>query len=496
LDYVIRRFGPENIRSWNPSVNVIARSAWSSESAEWFQVSARSWIAVQQSNEDKNMTILQLTRANDRFAIRKGRLLVTLLLTGIGLALAPNVRAVSPPPDGGYAGDNTAEGAGALFSLTSGISNTALGRAALSSDKGGSHNTATGYFALLNNVEGQNNTATGSAALLSNTSGNNNTATGRGTLSQNQDGGENTATGYLALNGNTTGDRNTANGVQALRVNTTGVGNTASGFEALWANTRGLVNTANGFQALYRNTTGAANTANGFTALYNNTTGLGNTANGGSALSNNTTGNSNIALGAAAGQNLTTGDSNIDIGNAGVAGEANTIRIGTPGTQTDAFIAGISNATVAGVAVVVDANGKLGTVTSSKRFKDEIAPMGKASEAILSLRPVTFCYKHEIDPKSIPQFGLVAEEVEKVNPDLVARDDDGKVYTVRYEAVNAMLLNEFLKQHRKVEELEAKLAQQQKEFTARLKEQDSKIQNVSDKVELGKPAPRTVENNH
>src|SRR5439155_23021535 len=159
------------------------------------------------------------------------------------------------------------------------------------------------------------------------------------------------------------------------------------------------------------------------------------------------------------------------------------------------YIAGISFTGVAGAPVVVDPNGQLGMMVSSKRFKDEIKPMNSASEAIFSLKPVTFRYKHEIDPKSIPQFGLVAEDVEKVNPDLVVRDGQGKVYTVRYEAVNAMLLNEFLKEHKKVEELEAKLAQQQKDFTARLKEQDSKIQNVSDKVELSKPAPRTVENN-
>src|SRR5205807_271877 len=142
---------------------------------------------------------------------------------------------------------------------------------------------------------------------------------------------------------------------------------------------------------------------------------------------------------------------------------------------------------VAGSGVFVSSNGQLGTVPSSQRFKDEIKPMDKASEAILVLKPVTFRYKHEIDPKNIPQFGLVAEEVEKVNPDLVVRDAEGKAYTVRYEAVNAMLLNEFLKEHKKVEELEAKLTQQQKEFTARLKEQDAKIQKVNDEVELSKP---------
>src|SRR5205814_2591240 len=163
--------------------------------------------------------------------------------------------------------------------------------------------------------------------------------------------------------------------------------------------------------------------------------------------------NSNIALGDSAGTNLTTGSNNIDIGNKGKAGESQYIRIGTKGTHTHTLVAGISGATVAGgVGVIIDTNGHLGTVVSSERFKDKVKPMDKASEVILALKPVTFRYKKELDPAGIPQFGLVAEEVEKVNPDLVARDADGKVYTVRYEAVNAMLLNEFLKEHRKVEE--------------------------------------------
>jgi O-acetylhomoserine/O-acetylserine sulfhydrylase-like pyridoxal-dependent enzyme len=217
-------------------------------------------------------------------------------------------------------------------------------------------------------------------------------------------------------------------------------------------------------------------------------------------------------LGYTAGSNLTTGSNNIDIGNSGVAAEANTIRIGIAGTQTTTFIAGISGATASGgAAVFVNASGQLGTATSSRRFKQEIKPMDQASEAILALRPVTFRYKQEIDPKGIPQFGLVAEEVEQVNPDLVVRDAEGKVYTVRYEAVNAMLLNEFLKQHRKVEELEAALAKQKDDFrltaeeqqkeikalTVGLKQQASQIQKVS--TELARVSPRqatqVVDNN-
>src|SRR5207249_637401 len=281
--------------------------------------------------------------------------------------------------------------------------------------------------------------------------------------------------------------------------NTTGNNNAATGFEALFNNTTGISNTADGFSALLNNTTGVSNTALGSSALAANTSANSNTAVGNSALSSNTAGSSNIAIGESAGINLTTGSNNIDIGNKGKAGESNYIRIGTKGTHTHTLIAGISGATVAGgVGVIIDTNGHLGTVVSSERFKDKVKPMDKASEVILALKPVTFRYKKELDPAGIPQFGLVAEEVEKVNPDLVARDADGKVYTVRYEAVNAMLLNEFLKEHRTVQELksvvvqqEAMIAQQQKDFTARLKEQDAKIQKVNDKVEFSKPAPRT-----
>src|SRR5438552_5808626 len=254
---------------------------------------------------------------------------------------------------------------------------------------------------------------------------------------------------------NTTGSKNTAIGDVALYRNTTGYGNAASGANALQENTIGSNNTANGAFALFNNTTSSDNTATGFQALFSNTTGRNNTANGYNALYNNTTGGSNITLGFQAGLNLTTGNSNIDIGNVGVAGESKRIRIGTAGTQTKTFIAGISGATVAGgVGVIVGSNGQLGTVVSSERFKDNIEPMDKASEAILALKPVTFRYKNELDPEGIPQFGLVAEEVEKVNPALVARDEEGKPYTVRYEAVDAMLLNEFLKEHKKVEDLE------------------------------------------
>jgi hypothetical protein len=312
----------------------------------------------------------------------------------------------------------------------------------------------------------------------------------------NNTGDANTAIGSQALFSNATGASNTATGAHALLNNTTGASNTATGGSALIYNTTGFFNTANGVGALFLNTTGNFNTGNGANALLSNRTGNNNTGNGLSALNNNTTGSNNIALGALAGTNLTTGSNNIYIDSRGRSTESGTIRIGTQQGRT--FVAGISGVTVAGgVGVIVDTNGQLGTVVSSERFKDAIKPMDKASEAILALKPVTFRYKHELDANGIPQFGLVAEDVEKVNPDLVARDDQGKPYTVRYEAVNAMLLNEFLKEHRKVESLEKAMAEQQKDnaaMRAMLKEQAAQIQKVSAELELSKTAPQTVLN--
>ena len=297
------------------------------------------------------------------------------------------------------------------------------------------------------------NTFLGDDALFSNTTGSNNTAVGSGALESNTSGDDNTAIGLAALGFNTTGHNNTATGESALHNNTIGAGNTATGGGALFNNTTGNNNLANGANALFGNTTGFFNVANGSFAMVHNTIGSYNVAEGLNALFNNTTGSLNIAIGLGAGVNLTTGNNNIEIGNAGVAEEAGKIRLGTKGTHTDTYIAGISRVTVAGgVGVIIDTNGHLGTVVSSARFKDAIKPMDKASEAILALEPVTFRYKKELDPDRIPQFGLVAEEVEKVNPDLVAPDEQGKPYTVRYEAVNAMLLNEFLKEHRKGQE--------------------------------------------
>src|SRR5262245_13209561 len=322
----------------------------------------------------------------------------------------------------------------------------------------------------------------------------------------------NTVLGDDALISDTTGSRNTATGFQALLNNTTGLENTAIGHAALYYNTTGSVNTAVGANALQDNTTGTGNTVIGDSALLSNTTctnntaiGIGtlsisngnnNTAVGFDALVNNTTGNSNIAVGPLAGFNLTTGDNNIEIGNPGVAGEFNAIRIGKKGTHEATFIAGISGVTVAGgVPVIVNANGRLGTSVSSERYKDAITPLDKASESIFLLRPVSFRYKRELDPEGIPQFGLVAEEVEKINPDLVARDEQGKPYSVRYEAVNAMLLNEFLKEHRKVTEQGSEIAELKGtivELTSAVKEQAAAIRKVNEEIKASQCNPRLV----
>src|SRR5205814_7745339 len=298
---------------------------------------------------------------------------------------------------------------------------------------------------------------------------------------------------------------NTAIGMNAIFSNDTRPRNTANGVHALFSNTEGSNNTATGFSALYSNTTGNHNTANGYYALYSNTTSNSNTAEGYQALQNNT-GSDNTGLGVNAGLNLTTGSQNIDIGNSGVAGESNTMRIGRAGNQTRAFIAGIRGVTTSNanaVPVVIDSAGQLGTVSSSERFKKEIKPMDQTSEAILGLKPVTFHYKS--DSTGTAQFGLIAEEVAKVNPFFFIRAENTEIYTVRYDAVNAMLLNEFLKEHRTVEEQEATITQvkstaaKQEATIAKQQKQiealTTGLQKVSDQLETSKPAPQMVVNN-
>ena len=460
----------------------------------------------------------------------------TLLIITIGCVALLAVSKASaalppPPPDGGYPGENTAEGTQALFSLTSGIDNTAVGFdalfanttgientavgvAALSSNINGKLNTAVGYETLTRNM-GDDNTAIGANALLSNNSGHDNTATGFNALTSNTIGILNTAFGAFSLSknvdgrfntalggnmeNNTSGNSNVAVGLAALDSNTTGGGNTATGINALFFNKVGSNNAATGGNALLNNTA-SNNAAIGAFALQGNSTGHDNSAQGFQAMNSNTSGSNNIAIGSHAGANLTTGNNNIDLGAnvVGAAGEANTIRIGKQGTQKATLIAGIFGTSVSGSPVVIGSNGKLGVATSSARFKEAIKPMEKASDAILALKPVTFRYKQEIDPEGTPQFGLIAEEVEKVDPQLVARDEDGKVMTVRYEAVNAMLLNEFLKEHKKVEQLSAILRKQEATNSQQQKQIEALtagLQKVTAEVETHNTAPQVVSRN-
>ncbi len=414
-------------------------------------------------------------------------MLVAVLLACFGLS--PSAHAVVPAPDGCYPGFTTAEGCAALNSLTTGAGNTGVGWRSLFLNTTGSFNTALGTGALLLN-NGDSNTATGAAALLLNTTGH-----------------DNTAAGVNALASNTTGPNNTAMGVGALSSNTFGGGSTAVGYQALASQTGRGGSTAFGSRALATQTDGEANTATGAAAL-ENTSGSGNTADGFTAL-RDSTGNDNTALGAGAGGNVTTASNVICIG-AGVFG-AN--------VDDSCFIGNIFGSTSAnGVGVLVNSNGRLGTMTSSARYKDEIKPMARASETLFALRPVTFRYKKEIDSAGIQQLGLVAEEVEKLNPDLIVRDKEGKPYGVRYDQVNAMLLNEFLKEHkafveeqRKVQEQGATIArleQQIEALTMGLQKVTAKLGAASpsdgglelskfatERIRRGGPAPQTVLNN-
>ncbi|MCX6382304.1 MAG: tail fiber domain-containing protein [Armatimonadetes bacterium] len=348
---------------------------------------------------------------------------------------------------------NTAFGAYALFANTIGVFNNANGHEALYNNTAGSYNNAMGYEALYFNTTGGYNNAVGYQSLYNNTTGNYNTANGYIALFANTTGKYNVATGAYALQANTTGNQNTAQGSISLYSNTTGSYNSANGHEALYSNTTGIANSANGYQSLYFNTTGSNNTANGYQSLYSITTGAENTAHGNNALYSATTGKGNIALGFQSGYNITTGSNNITIGNLGAATDNGTIRIGTVGVQTSTLIAGINGVTSsAGVAVYINANGQLGTITSSRRFKSDIKTMGSVSDKLLQLRPVTFRYKSTDENGRHPlQYGLIAEEVAKVFPDLVQYDKQGRPFTVYYHLLTPMLLNELQKEHAKSE---------------------------------------------
>jgi hypothetical protein len=481
------------------------------------------------------------------------KIFTTILSMLACFGLLPQMQAGLPPeipgnPDGCYPAFTTAEGCNALFLLGSGIGNTAIGWYSLFLAGDASFNTGVGAGALaLSSTGANNNTAVGTAAMLLNTTGTRNAAIGTDTLVYNDSGSFNDAVGAFALFNNIDGSGNnafgdsalglnihaidntaigdsalvnndntglglanfnTAVGASALLFNTDGDSNTAVGFGALFANDTGLANTAVGTQALSSNITGFSNTAVGFNALISNTNNR-NTAIGEDALDSNTTGSYNVALGYFAGDSVSTADHVICIG-ANAFGEdvSNTTWIGN--------VYGVTTQSGTTAPVIVSDTGQLGTVASSERFKKDIATMEKASETILLLRPVTFHYRS--DAKGTPQFGLIAEEVAKVNPALVLPDKEGKPYSGRYDQVNAMLLNEFLKEHRKVEKLEAALAQQEERFAEQEKEikaLSSSLQKVSNqlaaaspslsglepskfatgRIRRGGPAPRVVVNN-
>jgi uncharacterized coiled-coil protein SlyX len=390
---------------------------------------------------------------------------MTALIAIVCLGILPAAKAVTPAPDGGYANENTAEGTSALFSLTTGFGNTGLGFQALASD-----------------TTGGGNTAIGGRTLRFNTASNN------------------TAIGWQSLYKNTTGYGNTAVGTSALELNTTGGYNNAHGLQALFHNSSGSYNNAHGYAALYYNTTGSGNDAFGTFALYSNTTSCCNDAYGDNALAQST-GTNNTAIGDFAGITLGRGDGNVYVGAGvfGVNGESNTTRIRNIGTT----------AIVGGTTVVIDGtgsvgDGRLGVASSSRRFKRDIQPMGESSETLFELKPVTFRPKDDITPDRLKLYGLIAEDVEKVNPDLVTYNQRGEVTTVRFEAVNAMLLNEFLKEHRKVEEqgktiaeLRSTIAQQQKgmeALAAQVKEQSAQIQRVSAELATTEARPQFAEN--
>ena len=434
---------------------------------------------------------------------------VFILLAVSSFALGQVQAAVDTPDPGGKPISNTADGQNALLSITTGI-----------------HNSAFGFDAQLSNTEANFNTAVGSVALLLN----NPTASGEAA--------ENTAVGAGALFSNTTGGNGTAVGTFALFSNIDGGGHTAVGHAALASNN------ASGFLS--------SNTAVGISALVTSTSGGANVAVGEGALLSSATGNANVAIGALAGAAYNADETNnicIGAGTGGTAGENNTIRIGNTagingilisdptilGAQaftiasnlvgggiqfleiiglssisiestlsqttgaSSCFVGGIFNQTpTAGSnGVVVGPDNKLADASlSSRRFKKDIAPIDKLSEGILALRPVTFHWK--TDNTNEPEFGLVAEEVAEVNLDWITRNPQGEISGVRYQAIPILLLNEFLKEHKKVEEQQANIAELKSTvgvLTAQLKEQAAQIQKVSAQVEMGKPAAKVAAGN-
>jgi hypothetical protein len=444
--------------------------------------------------------------------------------------LSPTAKALLPPPspDGGYPGGNTAEGINALHDVNTavGVNNTAVGLNALTHDTTGQYNVAVGSKALENNTTGNFNmaigtealqrnynasfnlaigfrvgfmnttgrhlTGIGAAAMRNNTTGEFNTAIGADALRENTTASDNTAVGAAALLSNTTGVENTATGVGSLNQNTMGYQNTAVGRSALASNTEGFHNTATGVNALSHNTIGSDNSAFGWDALASNTTGEHNTAIGLKALSSNTVGSDSTAIGDGAGGSLIFGDGNVYIG---------TLVTGNPNEYNVTRIRNIINQPITdGLQVVIRQGSILGVNVSSRRYKEDIKPMDKASERLFALKPVTFRAKGNMNPAHVKHYGLIAEDVAAVDPDLVVYNPDGKPEGLRFDSINAMLLNEFLKEHRKNEQQEATIARQQKQIDAL----SAAVQKVSAQVaaaspsfgglEVSETAPQTVLN--
>ncbi len=372
--------------------------------------------------------------------------------------------------------NNTCIGTGALARNTNGSSNTAVGTSALNYNANGSNNTATGFEALRYNNTGYRNTASGAYAMGNNVTGYNNTASGADALRSNTNGNNNTASGAYAMSGNTTGNENVAFGVAAMSANSTGYNNTAIGYAALYSNTKGYYNTAVGTVAYANQSSGSNNTAVGY--------------NAGPAY-HYINGDGTIMIGSKAGSQVTSGSSNIIIGNIGENTDMFTLRIGTLGSQQRAFIAGIRGATVTGgQAVVVDANGQLGVISSSRRYKQDIQPMGEASSPLMQLRPVTFHYKKaEADGSKPMQYGLIAEEVEQVMPGLVVYNKDGSPESVAYHLLPSLLLNEYQKQGRELTAAKNELAQ----TTARLEAMDAELAALKLAVSRLAAAPSPIQ---
>ncbi len=454
----------------------------------------------------------------------KKRNIIAVLFGLACFAFSPNAQAAPAPetPDPGAVGGvlNTADGHRAMpFVTGTATGNSAFGAFSLFSNTANNFNTAVGAGALdLNTAD--NNTAVGATALFLNTTGSDNTAMGAAALLNNT-ADANTAIGAFALHDNTTGGTletsvegfdlgpNTAVGSHALESNTDSSSNTAVGYQALGSMVSGFsgdphlgASTAVGFQAL-ANVNGPNNRGNdafGYQALFGLTDGFANVAVGPHALFDLDVGFGNVAIGAGSGLGLETGDGNIYLGLGqappfGVTNESFHTYIGN--------IAGTSQGIGGSVAAVTidTATGLLGHDVSSRRYKEDIKPMDNASETLYRLKPVTFRYKKEVDRTQNPNYGLIAEEVAKVDPHLAVRNGKGQIESVHYNAINAMLLNEFLKEHKKVQSLEATVAQQQKDFqatiaqlTARLEEDAAQIQRVSAQLEASKPVPQVVKN--